>query len=473
MIWEKITHSGKSHAILFMDTVFQGYKADVIKNFFQIKFNPTHYRQFEGARWWLKNEVDDYLTALQKKEQEHPGFLLKKAQEYEKLNREFLQWSSPFRDRDFSKESNESLLETFSTFVQHLSVINALVYTCIFLDRFYTDEIVKIIASNETDFKKQKEHLNDIFQIPWGLQTHLKKEALLNITKKEPSSPKIEGYLRDFGHLNLLAFHGRPDTKEDFLIELKQINPEKTKEEINKIKNNSKKVSELCGQLNLSIEDILKINTLRAWAFIANNDDHYVFGSIANLWNLWHEIARRLGMSFKEFIEMTITEITQALKQNSISEEIKNDLVERGKASAMIWENNDVLILTGKELEAYASSEKNIEKELFKVKELKGMPASPGTAVGSVQILTDIRDLHKVKEGNILVAIYTYPAIVVAMQKAAAIVTDRGGLLSHAAIVSRELGKPCIVGIEIGTKVFKNGDIVEVDANKGIVRKIK
>tara|TARA_Y100000310_G_scaffold338021_1_gene426573 strand:- start:1597 stop:1776 length:180 start_codon:yes stop_codon:yes gene_type:complete len=59
------------------------------------------------------------------------------------------------------------------------------------------------------------------------------------------------------------------------------------------------------------------------------------------------------------------------------------------------------------------------------------------------------------------------------MKKAAAFVTDEGGVTCHAAIVSREMKKPCIIGTKIATKVLKDNDLVEVDANKGIVRKIK
>ena len=59
------------------------------------------------------------------------------------------------------------------------------------------------------------------------------------------------------------------------------------------------------------------------------------------------------------------------------------------------------------------------------------------------------------------------------MRRAKAIITDEGGLTCHAAIISRELGIPCIIGTKIATKVLKDGDMVEVDANKGIVKKIK
>lgn len=82
-------------------------------------------------------------------------------------------------------------------------------------------------------------------------------------------------------------------------------------------------------------------------------------------------------------------------------------------------------------------------------------------------------DNKKVKKGDILVSPMTTSAFMPAIKKATAIVTDEGGITCHAAIVSRELNTPCIIGTKIATQVLKDGDIVEVDANKGIVRLIK
>ena len=71
-----------------------------------------------------------------------------------------------------------------------------------------------------------------------------------------------------------------------------------------------------------------------------------------------------------------------------------------------------------------------------------------------------------------MVATMTFPNFIPAMEKAAAFVTDEGGILCHAAIVAREMKKPCIIGTKIATQVLKDGELVEVDANKGIVRKL-
>lgn len=105
---------------------------------------------------------------------------------------------------------------------------------------------------------------------------------------------------------------------------------------------------------------------------------------------------------------------------------------------------------------------------------VKGLAVSVGAAVrGRVRIMLSTRDMSKFKTGEILVAPMTSPDYVPIMRKAKAIVTDVGGLMSHAAVVSRELKIPCIVGTKIATKVFKDGDWVEVDAGKGIVKKYK
>ncbi len=103
-------------------------------------------------------------------------------------------------------------------------------------------------------------------------------------------------------------------------------------------------------------------------------------------------------------------------------------------------------------------------------REIKGMVAFRGKATGHVKIIKDPRTCDNFKEGDILVAGMTRPEYLSLMQKSAAFITDAGGLLSHAAIVAREMKKPCIVGTEVATKVLKDGDFVEVDAESGIVR---
>ncbi len=109
-----------------------------------------------------------------------------------------------------------------------------------------------------------------------------------------------------------------------------------------------------------------------------------------------------------------------------------------------------------------------IQEETGKIL-LKGETASAGIATGPVKIVRRMEELNKVQKGDILVTRMTTPDQVPAMQRAAAIVTDEGGLTCHAAIVSREMGTPCIVGTEHATDVLKDGELVTVHATRGIV----
>lgn len=100
---------------------------------------------------------------------------------------------------------------------------------------------------------------------------------------------------------------------------------------------------------------------------------------------------------------------------------------------------------------------------------LSGTPASPGIATGPVQIIGSARQIKKVKKGGVLVTEMTTPDFVPAMKMVVAIVTNKGGQTSHAAIVSRELGIPCVVGTQSATKVLKSGQFVTVNGAKGEV----
>ncbi len=100
---------------------------------------------------------------------------------------------------------------------------------------------------------------------------------------------------------------------------------------------------------------------------------------------------------------------------------------------------------------------------------LKGIAASNGVVEGIVKVVSGVKDVSNFQEGDILVAEITEPSMVIMMNKAAAIVTDKGGLTSHPAIVSRELGIPCVVAAKTATEVLKDGMRIKVDGTKGEV----
>ncbi|HIH20642.1 TPA: hypothetical protein HA244_05220, partial [Candidatus Micrarchaeota archaeon] len=139
-----------------------------------------------------------------------------------------------------------------------------------------------------------------------------------------------------------------------------------------------------------------------------------------------------------------------------------HQLAEREKFCVLYSEEGHDLFFTGAEAQKLA--EGATPKIAEGIMELKGQCACLGYAKGTVKIVLSPSDLPKMQKGDILVAIATNPDVVPAMKKAAAIVTEQGGVTSHAAIVSRELGIPCVIGTKIATRVLKDGDLVEVDA---------
>jgi len=182
------------------------------------------------------------------------------------------------------------------------------------------------------------------------------------------------------------------------------------------------------------------------------------------------EIAKRTGYAIGDLKYAVSVEIPDIVKKGSPA---KNTLKKRRECSMFIATNNKIEFITGKNT---VSQVKNImlgNKSYDDISDVRGLTACSGRAFGVVRIVRSVNEIGKVKQGDILVAVMTRPDYVPAMRRAVAIVTDEGGITSHAAIVSREMGTPCIIGTKIATKVFKDGDYVEVDANKGIVRRIK
>ena len=177
------------------------------------------------------------------------------------------------------------------------------------------------------------------------------------------------------------------------------------------------------------------------------------------------EIAKRFYLIPKQVRFMLPPEVKDMLLNNKYDE---NELLARTKQCVYYVDKDKEAVYIGEEADRLI---KQTEIKInVDIKELRGEVACSGYAKGKVKIVIRAEDMKKMNQGDILVSIATDPDIVPAMKKAAAIITEQGGVTSHAAIVSRELNIPCIIGTKIATKVLKDGDMVEVDANSGIIK---
>lgn len=199
-------------------------------------------------------------------------------------------------------------------------------------------------------------------------------------------------------------------------------------------------------------------------------------------YNLYQEVARRIGENYYTLVNYyRLNEIINALKAKG---KLSQDEINRRKKKFLFYsktylfcfKKGKVYFCSGQE--AIDMAKKKYPELLQKTEEdsVKGATACQGKATGKVLILhgeslEQLADLNKTfQKGDILMAGMTQPNMLPLMMKAGAIVTDEGGLTSHAAVISREFKIPCIVGTHKCTKVFKTNDFVEVDADKGVVK---
>ena len=184
----------------------------------------------------------------------------------------------------------------------------------------------------------------------------------------------------------------------------------------------------------------------------------------------YHDEFKRLAvknkMAYFDIVSLTDTEFFDLLERKTVPANVKR----RKKSFGFVGIDGVVETLLGSALKRELLIHAGVVRDTNIV---YGLVAFKGKVTGRVRVIQRPEDCHDFKEGEILVTAETTPDYIMAMKQAAAFVTNHGGITSHAAIMARELRIPCVIGTKVATKVFKNGELVEVDANEGVVRKLK
>ncbi len=193
-----------------------------------------------------------------------------------------------------------------------------------------------------------------------------------------------------------------------------------------------------------------------------------IYHGLFCLENFFKEGAKRLGLSLKQFRMLMSWEIEPALRSGKVDIDLLN---KRYAFRVFHYDGKQKTVLAGDEAKKFFADVDFEIEQVTPSSEIKGDCACPGKGEGQAKVINLTQEMDKMKQGDILVSRATTPDIVPAMKKASAIVTDMGGITCHAAIVSRELNIPCVIGTKIATKVFKDGDNLIVDATHGTVRR--
>jgi phosphohistidine swiveling domain-containing protein len=282
----------------------------------------------------------------------------------------------------------------------------------------------------------------------------VKDERMLNPTKKSTVLLMQEKAVSIKTEEEILAFHKEYSWLPCLDIWNAPWSIEAAQEFVNGIKLPPRK------EVPIAIDEtILMVQEL---GFIMDARDDYRRRAIFLIQPFFNEIATRFDLTLKQLAFLTTIEINSLLNGEKIS---FSDSREEG---FLLYLANKEIVLVEKDFNKVLGEKGFVFEKKDEV--VKGVVAHKGIVTGTVKIVKTVHDILKVEKGDVLVSPMTHPDYVLAMRKACAIVTDEGGLLSHAAIIARELGVPCIVGTKNATKVLEHGSLVEVDADKGIVK---
>ena len=381
--------------------------------------------------------------------------------------------------KDFCKNLDQKKLSDFKLFFQGMKekynefIIKSVVYW-LFTGNLMEEKINKSLQDYTEKEKQEILKIMTIPQIPSYSNIEEKEFEKLVELAKEKGIKNIQKEIKKFSekYFWFQYEYVGPDiwdtdsVKKRIKEELE--NPSKKTEEMDI----QEKQKECIKKYSLS-KGIIKLFKI-LHILILMQDDRKMYNSHA-CYYINDLVAKKLA----ELLDTTIEDIrylNQALFEKYLEDQnlegLHKELEARKKFLVNVQTDDENSFYTGKEA-------KNKLKELgISIKEeianeVKGKVANQGKVKGRARVLLTSSGVTDFKQGDILITGMTTPDFVPLIGKAAAIVTDEGGILCHAAIVSRELDIPCIVGTNNATKTIKDGDIIEVDAKKGIVKKIK
>ena len=347
--------------------------------------------------------------------------------------------------------------------------------TPMIIDKILKKKLVKLLEDKLgiTDKAEQDVFLSKLI-IPKKKNYFIKEQDnLLRIALKIQKNKHIDINRDIEKHLELYAwtstnvYLGKLQTKQSIkkkLFEILRKNPNKI---LAKSKQDKKQAQEEYNKAFLLVKNHKDaeelINLAREFLFLQTHKMEVLFLAHYFMYPFFEEICKRLKIDLGELIYLTGDEISNLLENNY---KLDRKLIkERMDNVSIIKEHNKMMIFSGDDI-------KKVIKNTIRATTVKGSVACRGRVIGKAKLLFEEDDMVKINKGDIIVSPMTRPHFVPVMKKAAGIVTDFGGILCHAALISREFGIPCIVGTNDATKIFSDGDLIELDAYEGIARKI-
>jgi phosphohistidine swiveling domain-containing protein len=325
------------------------------------------------------------------------------------------------------------------------------------------------------------ENINSVLEVllaPNKLSFHQQSEKeLLEILvkKSENYQKRINKFVQKWFWIENSYFESFKLSAESFIKKYKKIKPaelrSKFKAVLNYLPRLKKRKNLVIKRYKLPKQIVQLSERLAESIWLQDHRKGFIWqtNSITDEFN--HYQAHRLKIKMEDIMYYTGEEWFDLMVKEKIVD--ASEIKKRRDCFVVVLDKPNYSILSGITGKEFAGKVLPSDK-ITHSNSVKGISVSRLKKIikGIVRVLHSPKEISKMKQGEILVAPMTSPDYINVMRMAKAIITDHGGLMSHAAVVARELGVPCIVGTKVATQIFKDGDMVEVDANKGIVRKI-
>ena len=434
-----------------------------------------------------------------KKVQTNPETLERVYKKIEHLGRRLIAFTKRI-GKSSQKSSNQKLFSIYSTYIRLNTEYYGIGLLLPLLDyqkaTFFTDEVNKILKKRDAEkhfvllttpgretYNKQQELdllgvYSEIIKIKPAYKLFQTVQAP-EILKRLPAvSPKIFRLLKQHTRNYTWVFYvyEGPAVGMEYFVALirdlikRKIDPDR---EIRGHRDYKKKLKEeqvkIIKKLKFNAAEKKMVKLAQGAVFFKPYRRELQSRSYFLIEPVLREIATRLGLSLKQVRMMLPQEVKNAL----LGGRVDTGLLNKRFKAVVFWKERKEYCLSGKSAEKFIKEEIKWEKINKSTKIFSGAMAYPGKVTGRVKVINYPDEMKKMKRGDILVSDATSSNLMPAIFIAKAIVINEGGLTCHAAIVSRELKIPCVVGTKFASKVLKDGDLVEVDADSGIVRLVE
>lgn len=298
----------------------------------------------------------------------------------------------------------------------------------------------------------------------------------VELIRKQPELlEKLEQHELSYSWMGTADHLGSPYTIEQYATFIQDLGVDDIEAELARLAQHDKQRTELTRKfeerLSFSPREAKLVQSIQQYDYVNAFVKEVVLSNQQRAEYLLTRISRILEVDREILISLTFEEILLALQERGpLNASLRRKAKERSDDWAMLISGKDINIYSGEELKSFKAQFQ--EPDFSNLTQVQGTAANVGRVTATAKVINSVKEFGKLRRGDIVITSMTTPEYSAVMDRIAGIVTDEGGVTSHAGSIAREKGIPCLVGTRIATKVFVDGDEVELDAGAGVARKI-